>query len=261
LGQSLANIVSVPMEEGTPIGPAVLSELTTGLGDVRQTLTQLDQQLSGRVSALEATAPPPNLDQILRGLAPRDEVSTLASRVSSIEGDRTGSDAKRAALALALANLSRAAETGAPFDAELEAVAILAPGQSAIRTLRESAAEGLPTRSELQVEFETVIDGVLEGERVAEADGWFAQLWAWLSSFVTVRQTGDIEGTNTEAILARAEFNLDDGNLQGAADELAQLEGPGVDAVANWKRGLDAHIALDDLVGTLTTQVLKSLGQ
>ena len=261
LEQSVSNIVSVPTEDGTPIGAAVISELTTGLSDVRQTVSELEGQLASRMDALEATAPPANLDQILRGLASRDDLSTLGARVGSLEDDRTGSDAKRAALALALANLSRAAETGAPFDAELEAVAILAPNQKSIGMLRARAGEGLPTRPELLAEFETVIDGVLEIERAAEADGWLAQLWAWLSSFVSVRQTGDIEGAGTEAILARAEFNLDDGNLKAAADELTQLEGPSADAVADWKRGLDARIALDELVGTLTTQVLTSLGQ
>ncbi len=261
LEQSVSNIVSVPIEDGTPIGAAVISELSSGLSDVRQTVSELEGQLAGRVGALEATAPPANLDQILRGLASRDDLSTLGARVGSLEEDRTGSDAKRAALALALANLSRAAETGAPFDAELEAVAILAPNQKSIGMLRTRAGEGLPTQPELLAQFETVIDGVLEVERIAQADGWFAQLWAWLSSFVSVRQTGDIEGTGTEAILARAEFNLDDGNLKAAAEELAQLDGPSADAVADWKRGLDAHIALDELVGTLTTQVLTSLGQ
>ena len=164
-------------------------------------------------------------------------------------------------MALALANLSRAAETGLPFDAELEAVAILAPDQAAIKKLRARATEGLPTRADLAADFETVIEGVLDVERATEADGWLARIWAWLNSFVSVRQTGNVEGEDTEAILARAEFKLDDGKLQAVADELAQLDGPGAEAAAVWKGALDAHIALDELIGTLTTQVLTSLGQ
>ncbi len=261
LEELVSDIISIKTENGMPVGPVILSDLRTGLRELRKSLSRLEDQVATRVGSLEASAPPANLDQILLDLAPRDDLSLLERRVVSLEEGRTGSDAKRAALALALANLSHAAETGLPFDSELEAVAILAPDQNGLTTLRQSSTEGLPTRAALLSDFDTLIDDVLEAERITEAEGRLDQIWAWLGSFVSVRPKGDIEGTDTKAVLARTEFKLNNGNLKAAAMELAQLDGPGAAAVAGWKRKLDAHIALEDLINSLTTQVLASLGQ
>lgn len=261
LEESVSDIISIKTENGVPVGPVILSDLRTGLSELRKSLSRLEDQVATRVGKLEATAAPANLNQILLDLAPRNDLSLLEKRVVSLEEDQTVSDAKRAALILALTNLSRAVEMGAPFDSELEAVAIWAPNQNGIGTLQQSSTEGLPTRAALLSDFDALIDDVLEAERITKAEGRFAQIWAWLSSFISVRPKGDIEGTDTKAVLARTEFKLNNGNLKAAAVELEQLDGHSAATVASWKRKLDAHIALEDLINSLTTQVLENLGQ
>jgi len=71
-----------------------------------------------------------------------------------------------------------------------------------------------------------------------------------VTSLVTIRRTGDITGSSAEAIVARAEGLLQNGDLDGAVAEVGNLAGQSVEVdgwLARARLRLNAEQALDDL--------------
>ena len=80
--------------------------------------------------------------------------------------------------------------------------------------------------------------------------GWVGQTLDRVGSLVTVRRTGDISGQSPEAVVARAEVRLQEGDLAGAVAEMTALEGqmPANDAwLVRARLRLTAERALDAL--------------
>ncbi len=259
LEQAVANTLSGGTE-GTPLEGAEVAALNNALADLRQDVTALNGQVNARLAALEQNAPPANLDQILSGLAPRSAVRDLETRLTTLEADSSGSDAKRAALGLALAGLIRAADRGEPFLVELETMALLAPDRTEWQGLQPYAAQGLRQSGALTRDFDEMARGVLRAEQMQRADTWWRRLWANIRALVTIRRTGDLKGQSAQAIIARAEQRLKEGRLRAAAQELHGLQGAAAASVAPWLDELEGRLKLDDLVSSVSAGLLSELG-
>ena len=235
----------------------VILRLNEEVASLRRDLEATRTAVGGRLDALETVAPPADLDARLRALAERSQVSALEARVGTLE--QTSNDGKRAALALALANLSRAAERGEPFAAELNAMTILAPGRVPVARLQPFAEHGLPTRAALANRFSDIVGDALKADRIAGAQSWWQRIWARIVSLVTVRRTGELEGDSTQAVLARAEMRLTEGNLEAASRELHALDAAAAERVMPFLAELDAKLELDKLSATLTAETLAGI--
>jgi len=256
LEQAVASLSGLPANEDGNVPGNVFTRLADDVASLGQRLDAVNTQMAARLDALEALAAPADLADRLSALAQQSDVTDLAGRLASLERDQSGTDAKRAVLALALANLMRVAETGEPFLAELNAAAILAPGRVPLADLQSHARSGVKSRSTLMAEFDQVIDDVFRAEREVQADTWWQKLWANIRALVTIRRTGDLQGETTEAIIARTEMRMEEGQLVVASQEMHKLTGPGVAVAATWLTELDAKVQLDALIAALTTQVL-----
>ncbi len=256
LEQAVANLSGLSANEDSNVPGNVFTQLADDVVSLRGRLDAANDQMAARLETLEASAPPPDLSVRLSALAQRSDVTDLEGRLASLERDQSGTDAKRAALALALANLTRVAETGEPFLAEINAAAILTPGRVPLADLQSHARSGVKNRSTLIIEFDQVIDDVFRAEREVQAEAWWQKLWASIRGLVTIRRTGDLEGETTEAIIARTELRMEEGRLLAASQEMHKLTGPGAAAAAAWLTELDAKVQLDALVASLTNQVL-----
>ena len=187
--------------------------------------------------------------------------SALAETVDALQ-TRTGAlevaverSAGRAALAAAIGALRGTAERGRPFEAELQTVRALAiahPSSSLdgpIETLSLSAGTGLPSMVGLQRSL-AVLAGRAARQAPTRDAGWVGQTLDRVGSLVTVRRTGDISGQSPEAVVARAEVRLQEGDLAGAVAEMTALEGqmPANDAwLVRARLLLTAERALDAL--------------
>ena len=80
-----------------------------------------------------------------------------------------------------------------------------------------------------------------------------------MRSLVSVRRLGDVSGTEPQDVLVRAEAHLAAGDLEAAAKELHTLQGPAAEVVAPWLMRLDAKNDADDLVASLTSDILLEL--
>lgn len=168
------------------------------------------------------------------------------------------SGAEQAALGLALANLTRAAISGQAFVIELEAISGLTGETPALEVLREFGESGVATRATLAQQFGPMVQSVFTAEREAGHEGFWGHLLASASSVITIRQQGEIDGNDTQAVVARMEQRMAVNDLAGAVDQSGLLLGVAKEAAAPWVDTATARLALDMLLGDVSAQLIGS---
>ncbi len=186
----------------------------------------------------------------------RDQsIKALESRLSAIEGilDEPRQDIK-VARALAAASLKAAIDRGGSFMAELEAFASVDGNSQALDQLRTLAAAGVPSRATLLRRFPAAANAMIDAGGGGDASGGvWGHLLSSATSLVRVRPVGDVAGDSVEAIVARMETRLKNGDLQGAVDEWNTLPQASQNASGAYVKDLKARIEAEKLVsGTLT---------
>ena len=200
-----------------------------------------------------------NIESGLSSAADQSDLSSLADRVTALE---TGNDAelmRAASLAMAVANLSRAAAGSAPFTQELAVVRALAPDQTQLTALSGYAETGLPTVTVLQSEFSAFGRAAIRADRVAGATGWWDSLLANLSSIITVRNTNETEGETTSALISRIENHLVDGQLFDALNTAGKLSPAAREAMAPWLDRAQPRGELEAAIENLNADVLAAI--
>lgn len=153
------------------------------------------------------------------------------------------------AKAIAVSGLKAAIDRGGSFAPELEAYASVAPDDPAVSELREFAANGVPTQGELVERFPDAANAMIAAMNpVPEDAGVLDRLLASAKSVVKVRQVGDVEGDSTEAIAARLENQLKNGNLDGAVAEWNALPEQAKAAAPEFGKGLIARAEVEKLL-------------
>jgi hypothetical protein len=214
-----------------------------------------------RIESLEENAPPEDLDNILNSLSAKSDVAALGSRLAGLERYNSIDAAEKATIALAAADLTRAAKGSAPFVAELDAFSIAAPGENAARELRSYAVTGVATKEVLLGQFQELVRRAIDQEKRAKGVGWFGRSWASFLTTFDVRKVGEVEGTTTKAILARAEQRVLAGDLTAAAKELGGLEGAAAEVMKPWGQQIAARERVDALTAKLNARVFKALNK
>lgn len=208
-----------------------------------------DPETASRLSALEErvgsmqTAANEALDADRRTL---DGISSrLAAAEKTIE-DRPGEAA--VSRAVAAAYLKAAVDRGDPFLTELETFAALSPQDPAINDLRPMAATGVKSKAALSEAFGEQARIILDAtDRPAAGESITDRLLASARSLISVRSVGNVEGSGPDAIVARMEDKLKNGDIEGAALEWEGLPEPARKASEAYKADLDKRAKADEL--------------
>jgi hypothetical protein len=193
--------------------------------------------------------------------APRtsDEVARLRARIAILESQGTRST-EAATAALAAAALMDAAQTSRPFAPELDELRRAAPDLPELVALSRLAATGAPSRGALAAGFEDIAARVASRSRKPPTD---AGLWATISytagKIVTLRRIEDVEGEGSDALVARAELLLREGDVVAALKLLDRLPPKGREAAAMWREGAERRAAIDREVAALRARALRDL--
>ncbi|MEE8544380.1 MAG: mitofilin family membrane protein [Alphaproteobacteria bacterium] len=229
-----------------------------------------DPRLAARVAALEGA-----LAAAAEGAAVAQDVgretAALATRLGAfdarrggLEGAALGQSGRDAALVIAVGQLKAAARGSGGFAGSLAAVAALAGDDAAfeglLAELAGPAGPGVPTAAELGAGFAGLADAIVRAEAAARRDGWVAIVMDWVGGLVSLRRTGELEGEAVEARLARAERDLEAGDLAAAVAELEGLEGAAAAAALPWLSGARARLAVERALGALERRVIAGLG-
>jgi hypothetical protein len=245
--------------EATPAAPAG-PDLKPALADLTARLDRLEAaaaggkpgdgellaDLRGRIAALEASG------------------QAMASRLAALESHPVAApppsgETGRAALAIAIGALRQSASAGGAFDHDLAMLEVLGVPPDALAALKPLAAKGAPRKSELVEEFPGVADHILASVSDAEGGGgFFAEVGAFASSFVSVRPAGPIEGDTPQAIVSRMRDAVEHGDLQKALAEREALPKVAKEASAAWAQAAADREAIDRLIDKLAASAVPS---
>ncbi len=250
-----------------------------------------DAALDKRVSALETAAKTPAaaapadpaavdaLNQKISDLTAQVEQLQASLSQSSEQQASSGADiAKRldeaekklneprqdvaVAKAIAAAALKAAIDRGGPFMAELDTFAGVSPDDPAVADLRNFAETGVPSRAELMRQVPDVATAIVQSvDQQDPNQSWSDRLMASAKSLVTVRPVGNIEGESVEAIAARMEDKVKNGDLPGASNEWNTLPANAKQASAAFKQSLEARIRIEELVSDALSKAISGTGK
>lgn len=260
--------------EGKVATPLLPPEAAARLGATEAATKAATEQRASLVSQLEG------IDQSLHSheaamaaLTAEDrrfthELARLQEGLAMLSaGERAASEGaagvgRMQALLFALAELRDRLRGGAPFTAELATVQAVAGDDKtvaeALAKLGSVAAKGVATVETLRTRFDPVAADMARADWVDGEGEWWSDAVHRLSSLVTVRRTGpDVTGNSAEAVAARAEWRLRQGDLAGAVGAFNGLEGPGAKVAAGWLTEAKGRLAADETLAELTRYALK----
>jgi len=232
--------------------------MTAELALLADTLRSVSDDVRSLKEAQLPADIPERVGQIAQGVnAAAEQINALTLQVAALEEEVSRPDpTAEAALGIALANLTRAIDAGTAFEAELRAIAALAPEDPAVAALAEVAPTGVRSFASLTQEFSDLVDPLLTAERRAGRETFYERIVGSALSIITVRRIGDVEGDNVEAIVARIETRLAQEDLSSALTEAKLLTGPAADVAAAWIADVEARQRTDLLVRDLSARVL-----
>ena len=280
---------------------ADISALSAEIDGLKQTVANLaaappakpDSDLEARIATLETAAksmPPAAAptDAISSDPAASQKIADLTNQLAQLKATitqatqaqaSTGADISKrlddaekklnepgkdtaVARAIAAAALKAAIDRGGPFRPELDTFAGVSPDDPAVADLRNFADIGVPSRTDLirQVpDVATTIVGVTQQPN--EGQSWSERLMASAKSLVKVRPVGNVEGDSVDAIAARFEDKVKNGDLPGAVTEWNSLPPAGKAASAAFKQSVEARIRVEDLVGEALSKAIAGAGK
>lgn len=192
-------------------------------------------------------------------VAPAADVERLDGRVTALENSQQ-SVADAATAALAVSTLAEAAAGSRPFAEELAGLQRLLPASSSLRTLEPLARLGAPTRAGLALQFGNLAGRAASASRNPGADAdLLARIRYALSSIVSIRHVGSTRGATPDAILARAQVLLDEGDVEGAVAALEALPDPAREVLAPWFAAANRRIEIDRHVAAVRAEALAGL--
>jgi len=246
--------VSGELKASLAAADAATKASTARIDDLQKQMPPADivqriEQLSAMVKALNTA---------LDSLAPK--LAAMDSRVAQLEAKKEDPDAAaRAALGLALSNLSRAAMTASSFARELDVVAAFLPHEPELAQLRSVAETGVPTSADIEARFPDLVQQVLDAERAASDESLWQRFSSSARKLITIRRTGEISGDDTDAILARMEERINRGELSQAVTQAQDLKGAAAEAASPWLKDAADRVKTNDLLSALTANVTKRL--
>lgn len=238
------------------VAPEVLAQLATLQGghlalqkDVAEKLDVMSQGIERRVTDLR--------------LAYEQRLAALEQRTAEIAATPRGADPAtidRAAMVLALGRMQQAAESGRPFDASWQAANAL-DKDGIVAPLKAFAATGVPSVQQLAEQFPAAADQAVTAERLDQASGWLEKTTQRAAAAITVRRTGELVGSDAEALVARAELRLAEGDLNAALAELDRLGEEPARAMKDWRGAAERRQALDDAVRNARRNLFDNLAK
>lgn len=248
---------------------------------LEQRLGRLDEQLAGldqRVAGLdEAVAgldqADPGSDEKVAGLERQiaqveEQMTSLEEQLRSLSeqlaSTRDGSQ-DAAAVALGLSRLSETVGTSRAYRQELDAFKSVADqamlDEESLQPLETYAETGVATFTDLYRRFPEMAEAVAHARVERNDEGVLQTTINRLRALVSVRRTGEaaLAAGGADAALEAARSRLDGGDLAGAIDALAPLEGAEAEAAAWWLDAARARLAVQRAMERIQIRAIAML--
>jgi len=214
------------------------------MNDLKDTLAASPTDINGlNAAVIAASGHDKNLKKLLGGVDPKDIGA--------------------AALLLSLNEFRNNVNTQQPFDKDLALMQKYAGSdpemQKSLQRLAPYAKNGILSRQALQEEFKGLASDIvmakLQGQDVSVKDDAMKRI----AKLVKVRKVDDIKGDSVDAVVARAQKNLDAGNVRGAMQELQSLQGAPAETAAPFMQQAEGNVMAEDTTDNLVQSVLGKL--
>lgn len=226
--KTLSNVAGVAAQN-TDAGRKVANVL-----NVLSTLSKLNSTPAGRKS-VDASMTKLKAIMSVTGADPAQLNSALAearktdTTLDKVLGSVDPKDVGAAAMLLALNEYRNDVHSGQPFQGDLAVLRKIAGNdpemQAALTRLAPYAESGVLSRDRLQKEFAgTAMDIAMakyNGQDLTAQDAVKKRI----AALVKVRKIDDIQGNDTDAVVARAQFKINQGDIKGAIQDLQTLDG------------------------------------
>lgn len=224
-------------------------------------LRTVEERLAGAGGVGEGGEAPARLGDVEARL--KDAVEAVRGVAAALE-ERKG--AATIGFLLAVGQLREALRSSGPFAGDLDALRAIAGGDPEIQTvlagLVPRAEVGIPTLAQLKRRFPRVADAAVRAAASPEGGSWLDPALSWLGGLVTVRRVGgDVPGEEVDAVVARAEAELEAGDLRAAIAEVERLTGPAAAKTAGWLADARARLEAERGLKALTARALIRLGE
>jgi len=204
--------------------------------------------------AAEAAAPPPAADA-----APPAEVAALSARVTALEAQE-GRTNHAASAALAAAAVVEASQGSRPFPEEAAALRAVSAASPDLAQLSRLADAGAPSRASLAATFpDYAARAASAARRPGEGAPIGDRIVYVLSKVVMVRRVGEVAGDGPDALIARAERLVEDGDFDRAMQVLDKLPPAARDAMSPWRLRAERRAEIDRLAAALRAHALADL--
>jgi len=187
------------------------------------------------------------------------EIARLNARIAALETQGARST-EAAATALAAAALVQASQGSRPFANELAALHGANAGLPEVASLTRLAVAGAPSRAALAASFpDYAARAVRRAHKPTEGAGVGERIAYLASKVVTVRRVDEIAGRTPDAVLARAELALHEGEVVQALHDLDMLPPAARDALAPWRAQAERRAEIDRDAAALSARALHEL--
>jgi hypothetical protein len=213
-------------------------------------------QMEAAVAALgePQKAEPVDLSPVTEKISALEQtVSTLSAKVEAQASQ------PKIALAIAASALKSAFDRGAPFGAELETFAAIAPDAPQLASLRAYAEKGVSTRADLTARIGDAANAMIAAARPADENaGFMERLVSSAESLVKVRPIGAVEGKGVPETVARMEAAVVQADYAKALAEYDSLPEAAKAAGAEFAGRLKARMEVEAGIDALISGAMKS---
>jgi hypothetical protein len=246
---------------------------TSGVTELRDKVTAMETAIAA-LGAVGNVAPvdlgPINekldsLDTLVKSTS--DAATEQQSRLGALEQSMSELSAKveaqasqpKIALAIAASALKAALDRGAPFAAELETFAAIAPDAPQLAALRAYSEKGVATRAEIASGADAAATAMVSAATPLDQNAGFLQnLMSSAESLVKVRPIGAVEGTGVPETVARMEAAIKQGDYAKALAEYGTLPDAVKSAGSDLAEKLKARLDVEAQIDALIAQAMKA---
>ncbi len=274
-GYGLPSVAS-PTPEPTDALAARVDALEQEVAALRQAKPGDTSDLERRLAALEhqpaapATTTPPADAAKIEALDERaqhmsEEMSALGERVAQGQAQAQATieaAGRRAAFALAVAELSDALLRGEPYGVPLRTASGLADDgvKPLLEQLSRDAETGVPTIDTLIERFPALARDAKIASLTGVDQSWWATVRRFVAGLIVVRRT-DRSPETTDGKLALAETRLRARDLAGALAALNELPDDQAAVFAAWRQDASAHVAAEQALHALRDSAVGALAR
>ena len=252
------------LDQGIEVQKSEGERLAATVQVVQQESAKLTSALNGLKSSVDT-----QLSTVTRPADVASAVSPVSEKLSVLESnlaavikseDERKVSAERIVVTLELANLKRALERGQGYAKELADVRKAAAGKVDLAVLDRYQETGVKTLPDLQRDLSPIITAAIDADSAVMEGSVMDRLLAGAKSAVRVRKVShDADDKSAEAIMARIETALKEGQL-GSVLTLAKDLPPRASApVQDWLANVEARNAVDIAIAAVEEGLKASL--